>query len=81
MLAQIGREGDRNRLGVERAGGVYVFPGLLALESPIGADLADPRCQQTFNSRSLAGNEFTGATLVHDDLLGRIDRAARPTPE
>jgi hypothetical protein len=77
LLAEVGRESDRNRLGVERAGGVFVLPGLLALERPIGVYLADLICQQGFDSRSLASHEFTSSRLIHDCLQLRPVAPAR----
>jgi hypothetical protein len=53
LLAEVGREGNRNVLRVEGTTDVLVLSGLLALKRSIGADLADLHCQQSFNSRSL----------------------------
>jgi hypothetical protein len=44
LLAEIGREGDRDRFRVEFACGVFGLTRLLALERPIGADLSDLLC-------------------------------------
>jgi hypothetical protein len=80
LLAEVGLEGDGDGLSFKSAAGVCAISGLLALKGPFGTQLAAQPGEQGFNSRSLAGNEFAGVSLVHDDLLSRIDRAARLTP-
>jgi hypothetical protein len=46
----------------------------LALKGPFGTQLAAQPGEQGFNSRSLAGNEFTGPSIVHDHLLAGSTR-------
>jgi len=74
LLAEVGREGDGDRLRFESATGVAAISGLLALEGPFGADLAAQLGERRFNTRPLPGNEFTGPWLVHDHLLAGSTR-------
>ena len=64
LLAEVGREGDGDRLRFESAAGVCAISGLLAPEGPFGTDLAAQPGKRRFNTRPLPGNEFTGLPLV-----------------
>lgn len=77
LLAEVGCQGDGDRLRFESPTGVAAISGLLALEGSFGTDLADLLYQQGFDARSLAGNEFTDAKFIHDRLQVRPAAPAR----